>query len=49
MKNNLPSTTIKRRFERKSRSAEVVWNIYGDLNPNPILSPLSGGELNPYV
>ncbi|MEO1376490.1 MAG: hypothetical protein AAFW70_19775 [Cyanobacteria bacterium J06635_10] len=34
---------------RKSRSAEVVWNWDGDLNPNPILSSYDGGELNPYV
>ncbi|MEO1377622.1 MAG: hypothetical protein AAFW70_25760 [Cyanobacteria bacterium J06635_10] len=33
--------------EEGRRKREEGWNIYGDLNPNPISSPLSGGEFNP--
>ncbi|MEM9926455.1 MAG: hypothetical protein AAF915_22330 [Cyanobacteria bacterium P01_D01_bin.50] len=40
--------SLKRRKKEEGR-AEVGWNCNGDLNPNAILTPYDGGELNPYL
>ena len=35
--------------EEGRRKKEEGWNCNGDLNPNAILTPYDGGELNPYL
>ena len=43
-------TRLKRRKKEEGRrKKEEVWNWDGDLDPNPILTPYDGGELNPYI